>query len=100
MLYVSGCIPIIRETKALAGDTVAVQARQTLENLKYVVEDAGSDLSKVVKCTVLLADMKYFAEINAIYAEYFPSNPPARACYAVAGLPANSLIEIECVAIA
>ncbi len=100
MIYVSGCIGLVRETKALIGDGVAEQARQCLENLKYIVEDAGSNLSKVVKCTVLLTDMKDFATINAIYAEYFTEAPPARATFAVLGLPAGAKIEIECICIA
>ena len=57
-------------------------------------------MGKVVKCTILLADMATFAEVNAIYGEYFPENPPARATFAVAGLPANALVEIEAVCIA
>ncbi len=65
-----------------------------------MVEAAGSDLSKVVKTTVLLADMSFFAEVNAIYAEYFSVEPPARATFAVAGLPLGALVEIEAIAIA
>ena len=79
---------------------VAEQARQTLTNLKSIVEASGSDMSKVVKCTVLLAEMSDFAEINAIYAEFFTVNPPARACFAVKGLPMGALIEIDCICIA
>ena len=96
----SGCIGINKELKALVPVGVGAQARQVLENLKAIVESAGSDLSKVVKCTVLLADMAFFAEVNAIYAEYFPENPPARATFAVLGLPAGALVEIECICIA
>ena len=99
MVYVSGCIGLDPTRKMVEGG-VGAQARQVLENLKNVVEAAGSDLTKVVKCTVLLADMSYFAEINAIYAEYFPVDPPARATFAVAGLPMGALIEIECIALA
>lgn len=100
MVYCSGSIGLIPETKKLVEGGVGPQARQTLVNMKNVVEGAGSDMSKVVKCTVLLADMETFAEVNAIYAEFFPSNPPARACFAVKGLPAGSLVEIDCIAIA
>lgn len=86
-------------TKALAEGGVGAQARQVLENLKNIVEYSGSSLSKVVKCTVLLTDMANFAEVNAIYAEYFPSDPPARMTFAVAGLPANALVEIDATAV-
>lgn len=99
MIYCSGCIGMLRETKALINDTVADQTRCALENMRHILEAAGSSMDKVVKCTVLLTDMKHFAEVNAIYAEFFPidRNPPARACFAVAGLPANSLVEIDCI---
>lgn len=70
-----------------------------LENLKNIVEASGSSLSNVVKCTVLLTDMSSFAEVNAVYAEYFPENPPARMTYAVAGLPAGGLVEIDAIAV-
>ncbi|RYH32019.1 reactive intermediate/imine deaminase [archaeon] len=100
MIYVSGCIGVNPHTKALADGGVAAQARQVLENLKAIVTHAGSDLSKVVKCTVLLMDIKDFAVINPLYGEYFPENPPARATFAVAGLPGGALIEIDCIAIA
>ena len=100
MLYVSGCIGINKDLKAIVPGGVGPQARQVLENLKAIVEAGGSDLSKVVKCTVLLADINFFQEVNTIYAEYFPSNPPARATFAVLGLPAGALVEIDCIAIA
>ncbi len=99
MIFVSGCIGINRETKALVSDSVVDQARRSLENMKYIVEAAGSDLSKVVKCTVFLTDMANFASVNAIYAEYFPVNPPARSCVAVVGLPAGAIYEVECIAL-
>eukprot|EP01039_Chlorochromonas_danica_P001779 gene1779-1944_t len=100
MLYVSGCIGVDPATKAMVPGGVGPQARRVLENLKAIVTTAGSDLSKAVKCTVLLTDMAHFAEVNAIYAEYFPVNPPARACFAVAALPAGALVEIDSILIA
>lgn len=100
MIYVSGCIGAHPETRALVDGGITAQTRQVLENLKNIIESAGSDLSNVCKCTVLLAGMEYFAEVNAIYAEYFPTNPPARATFAVLGLPANALVEIEAICIA
>ena len=89
-----------RETKALVPGGVGAEARQVLTNLKNIVEESGSNMTKVVKCTILLADMAYFAEVNAIYSEFFPSEPPARATFAVLGLPAGALVDIDCIAIA
>ncbi len=100
MVYVSGCIGLDPTTKVMVSGGVAAEARQVLENMRNILEAAGSSMARVVKCTVLLADMKTFAEINAIYAEYFPSEPPARATFAVLGLPAGALIEIDCIALA
>ena len=100
MVYVSGCLGIDPALKTLVPGGVGAQARQVLENLKNIVEASGSDLSKVVKCTVLLADIATFPEVNSIYAEYFPVNPPARATFAVAALPAGGLVEIDAICIA
>jgi 2-iminobutanoate/2-iminopropanoate deaminase len=100
MVYVSGCVGISPELKSLVSGGVGSQARQALENLKNIIESSGSSLQKVVKCTVLLTDMANFPEINQIYGEYFPVDPPARATFAVAGLPVGALIEIEAICIA
>lgn len=88
------------ETMKLVDGGVGEQAKQALENLKAIVETSGSNLSRVVKCTVLLTDMTHFLEFNAIYAQYFPENPPARTTFAVAGLPAGGLVEIDAIALA
>jgi 2-iminobutanoate/2-iminopropanoate deaminase len=98
-VYVSGCIGLDPNTKKLVEGGIEEQTRQVLENLKNIVEESGSNLSNVAKCTVLLTDMSNFATVNAIYAEYFPQDPPARMTYAVAGLPANALVEIDAIAI-
>jgi 2-iminobutanoate/2-iminopropanoate deaminase len=100
MLYVSGCIGVNPETKTLVPGGVGPQARMVMENLKNIIEFSGSNMGKVVKCTILLADMASFAEVNAIYGEYFPADPPARATFAVLGLPAGALVEIEAIVIA
>ena len=99
-MYISGCIGVDPATKSIVPGGVGAQARRAMENLKAVVEASGSDLTKVVKCTVLLADMSFFAEINGIYGEYFATNPPARTTFAVAGLPLGALFEIDAIAIA
>lgn len=98
MVYVSGCIGMDPSTKALV-EGLPAQIHQLFANMKSILEASGSDLTQVVKCTVLLRDMAQFAEFNPIYAQYFPENPPARTTFAVAGLPLNALIEIDCIAI-
>jgi len=87
----------------LSGDLVSAdleaQTRQVLTNLSNVLDAAGSSLAKVVKTTVFLRDMADFPKMNAIYAEFFPSNPPARSTIAVAGLPKGGIVEIEAIAL-
>lgn len=71
-----------------------------MENMKSIVESGGCNMSRIVKCTVLLADIADFSVVNAVYAEYFPEDPPARACFAVLALPAGALVEIDCICLA
>uniref|UniRef100_A0A7S0XC35 Translation initiation inhibitor n=1 Tax=Chromulina nebulosa TaxID=96789 RepID=A0A7S0XC35_9STRA len=99
-VFVSGCVGLDPNTKTLVSGGLAAQTKQVLINLKNIVEASGSSLSKVVKTTILLADISTFSEVNTIYGEYFSSDPPARATYAVAGLPLGALVEIECIALA
>lgn len=97
-LYTSGQLGLIPETGELP-EGVEAQARQALDNLKAVVEAAGLTLANVVKTTVFLADINDFAAINAIYAEYFIGEAPARSCVQVAALPKAALFEIEAIAV-
>jgi 2-iminobutanoate/2-iminopropanoate deaminase len=99
-VFVSGQIGLVPGTKEFVAGGVPEQSRQVLENLKAVLEEAGSSLDRVVKATVLLTDMADFAAVNQVYAEYFTDNPPARAAYATAGLPLGALVEIEAIALA
>ena len=95
--YISGCIGLIpgADKPTLAGGGIEGQTRQCMENLKAVVEASGGKMINVCKTTVLLSgSMESYPVVNSIYAEYFPVNPPARAAFAVAGLPAGALIEI------
>ncbi len=96
-LYVSGQIPVDPATGEIPA-TVSLQARRSLENLKAIVEAGGYRLTDVVKTTVFAADIADFAEVNAVYAEYFPNNAPARSFVAVKDLPKGVKIEIEAVA--
>jgi len=99
MLFVSGQIPIDPATGAFAGDDIVTQTRQSLTNVKNILEAAGYALTDVVKTTVLLADIADFAAMNAVYAEFFTANCPARACFAVKDLPKGALVEIEAIAV-
>lgn len=98
-IYVSGQLPIDPATGAFAGNGIASQTRQSLTNIKNILAEAGTDMSAVVKTTVMLADIADFAAMNAVYAEFFSAPYPARAAYQVACLPKNALVEIECVAV-
>ncbi len=98
-VYVSGQLPIIPATGELHTGTVAEQTRQALRNIGALLAEAGCTMADVVKTTVLLRDINDFAEMNAAYAEFFPADAPARACFQVACLPKNAALEIECVAV-
>jgi len=97
LLFCSGQIPLDPESGELVGETPAEQARQCLENLSAVVEGAGGRLQDAVRCTVYLTDMGAFADVNAVYAEFFPEDPPARLALGVAALPKGAQVEIEAV---
>ena len=98
MLFVSGQIPIDPATGEFAGTDIATQTNQSLTNVRNILAAAGYSLNDVVKTTVLLADIADFAAMNAVYAEYFNENKPARACFAVKDLPRGALVEIEAIA--
>ncbi len=97
LLFTSGQLGLVPATGELPLG-VQAQAAQALENLKAVLAAAGMDCADVVKTTVFLADINDFAAINAIYAEYFPGEPPARSCVQAAALPKGALFEIEAIA--
>lgn len=99
LVYTAGQIALDPATMELVSGGVEAQTRQVLTNLKNVLESAGSGLNYVIKTTVFLADMKDFSAMNAVYAEFFTENPPARSTIAVAALPKNGLVEIEVVAL-
>ncbi len=98
LLFTSGQIPVEPSTKAVPDD-VAAQARQSLENVKAVVEAGGSSMDRVVKTTVFLADMGDFAAVNQVYSTYVAEPFPARSCVQVAALPLGVKVEIEAVAV-
>ena len=98
LVYTSGQIPIDPATGAFAEGGIKEQTRQSLTNVKAILEEAGLSMSDVVKTTVFMADMGDFADMNAIYAEFFSEPYPARSAVAVKTLPKGALIEIEVVA--
>lgn len=98
LVFVSGQLPIDPATGAFAGADIASQTRQSLTNVKNILEEAGYTCADVVKTTVLLADIGDFAAMNAVYAEFFTENCPARAAFAVKDLPKGALVEIEAIA--
>ena len=98
-IYVSGQLPIDPATGAFASDDITAQTRQSLTNIRSILEAAGTDMSKVVKTTVLLKSIADFAAMNEVYAQFFSEPYPARAAFQVAALPKDALVEIECVAV-
>jgi len=98
LIFVSGQGPLNPETKELVTGTVQEEARQTLENIKNILEDVGSSLENVLKANVYLGNMDDFFRFNEVYAEYFPSDPPARTCIQAGRLPFDIKVEIEVVA--
>jgi 2-iminobutanoate/2-iminopropanoate deaminase len=97
-VFTAGQLGIAPGTKAFAGPNIEAQTRQALENVKAVLETGGSCLKHVIKTTVFLADIGEFSRMNAVYAEFFPEDPPARSAVQVAALPLGGRIEIEAVA--
>jgi reactive intermediate/imine deaminase len=97
-IFVSGQLGLVPETKQFAGGTVAAQTEQALLNMAAILEAAGAGLAHVVKTTVYLADIAAFKEMNDVYSAFFPTQPPARATFAVRDLPLGALVEIEAIA--
>lgn len=97
MVYSSGQIAIVPATGNLAEGGIEAQTKQVCENLKAVLAEAGSDLTKVVKTTCFLKDISDFAAFNAVYGEYF-TGKPARSCVGGLSLPKGALVEVEVIA--
>jgi 2-iminobutanoate/2-iminopropanoate deaminase len=99
LVFTAGQVGLDPVTMELVEGGVKAQTRQVLTNLRHVLDTADSGLNFVVKTTVFLQDMGDFSEMNSVYAEFFPENPPARSTVQVAALPKGALVEIECVAL-
>ena len=98
LVYTSGQIPINPATGNFVGGGIKEQTRQSLTNIKAILEETGLSMNNVVKTTVFLADMNDFADMNSVYAEFFAEPYPARSAVAVKTLPKGALVEIEVVA--
>lgn len=100
LIFVSGQLPIDPATGAFAGDDIVAQTRQSLTNIKNILESEGLSMANVVKTTVLLQNIGDFAAMNEVYATFFEGDCPARAAFEVAALPKAALVEIEAIAYA
>ena len=98
-VFTAGQIPLIPGTSDLREGGIQAQTRQSLNNIKAVLETAGSGMDKIVKTTVFLADINDFAAFNAVYGEFFSADPPARSTVQAGGLPVGALVEIEAIAL-
>ncbi|MEZ9314124.1 RidA family protein [Vibrio lentus] len=98
LVFTSGQLPVCREKGGVVEGGVSEQSRQSLLNLQYVLQAAGSDLDAVLKTTCYLSDINDFAAFNEVYKEFFETDCPARSCFAVKDLPLGVKIEIEAVA--
>ncbi|MBO7294693.1 MAG: RidA family protein [Bacteroidaceae bacterium] len=99
IVFVSGQLPIDPTTGEFAEGGVKELTRQSLTNMQNILAEVGLTMENVVKTTVFLADMADFADMNSVYAEFFPGTCPARSAVAVKTLPKNALVEIECIAV-
>ena len=98
VLYLSGQIGTDSTGKLVAGG-IEAETRQTMENIRDVLVRTGSSLDRVVKCTVMMADMREWPAMNTVYATFFPSNRPARSAFGATGLALSARVEIECIAV-
>lgn len=98
LLYTSGQLPIDQSGK-LVNDDIKLATATCLDNIKAILEEAGTSMDKVVKTMVFIRDMKDFAAMNEVYGTYFTQNPPARSCVQPAMLPKDAMLEIEVIAV-
>jgi len=99
LIFTAGQLPMDPETGEIVGNDIGSQTKYALENVKAVIESAGSSLQKVVKVTVFLKNMDDFAGMNEVYQQYFTESPPARSAVEVSRVPKGALVEIEAVAL-
>ncbi len=100
LLFLSGKVGTIPGKTELVPGGITAETRQTMESIKATLIANGSSLDRVVKCTVMLADIREWAAMNEVYAQYFPNHRPARSSFGASGLALNARVEIECIAAA
>ena len=98
VLYISGQIAINQATGEIVRTTIEEETKQVMINLGYILKEAGADYSNILKCSIFIKDMGQFGQINAVYGEFFPENPPARETVEVSRLPKDVSVEISCIA--
>lgn len=98
-LYVSGQIALDPASGNMVNADIVAETTQVMKNLKAILEEAGADFTKVVKCSIFVKDLNNFATINKVYGEYFVSDAPARETVEVARLPKDANVEISCIAV-
>jgi 2-iminobutanoate/2-iminopropanoate deaminase len=98
-VFTAGMLALDPQTGDVVGEDIGAQTRQALSNVQGILEAAGSSLDRVVKTTVFLRDIRDFPQMNAVYAEFFPADPPARSTVEVGPLPKGALIEIDAIAL-
>jgi len=98
-LFLSGQGPLDVSTGQPVRGDVQTQARKTLENMKTLLEEAGSSLHDVLKVTIFLVDMNHYGAVNEVYSQFFKTDPPARTCVQVSRLPGDILVEIDAIAL-
>ena len=99
LVFVSGQIALAPATGSMVDSDIRAETRQAMTNLAAVLTAAGSSIENVVKATLFIRNMDDFAMINEVYGEFFPSDPPARACVEVSRLPKDARVEVECIAL-
>lgn len=97
-IYCSGQIALNPQTMEIESENIEDQTKQVMQNIEQILLEVGSNFSKVIKCSIFLADMDDFSSVNEIYGHYFPENPPARETVEVNRLPKDVKIEISCIA--
>lgn len=100
LLFLSGKVGTIPGKTELVPGGISAETRQTMENIKATLIANGSSFDRVVKCTVMLADIGEWAAMNEVYVQYFPNRRPARSSFGASGLALNARVEIECIAAA
>ncbi len=99
MLFISGQIPLNAETGKIVEGGIVEQTEQVMQNIEAILTKAGYKFTDVIKSTCLLSDMENFGAMNEVYGKYYSSNPPARAAFAVKGLPLGVMVEVETIAV-